>query len=32
MKTPIPNDLLQALSNDAHARFVAETGITSSHD
>jgi hypothetical protein len=25
----IPNELLQALSNEAHARFVAETGITS---
>jgi hypothetical protein len=32
MQTPvpnIPNDLLQALSNEAHARFVTETGITS---
>jgi hypothetical protein len=32
MQTPlpnIPNELVQALSNEAHARFVAETGITS---
>jgi hypothetical protein len=24
----IPNEFLQALSNEAHSRFVAETGLT----